>query len=115
MSRVCDQLTVHMMVRNEEYWIWFAVTAALEGCGRLMLWDTGSEDRTLELARAVADDRLHIERVAVPNNRRLCDVRNAMLDATDTDFFAIVDGDEVWPPTLWTQVEAYTRDPGCDA
>lgn len=115
MIRAGNQLTVHMMVRNEEFWIWFALAAALDGCDRLMLWDTGSEDRTLDIAQSVADDRLHVERVAVSKSQRLCEVRNDMLDATETDFFAIVDGDEVWPPSLWRQVEAHTRDPRCDA
>ena len=108
------ELTVHMMVRNEEYWIRFALLSAIERGNRVFLWDTGSEDRTVALARMVPEERVTLRRLGPVASNGLCDVRNQMLAETTTPWFAIVDGDEVWPPGLWREVAAFMADPHCN-
>jgi len=114
MNRLRDELTVHMMVRNEEHWIWFAVLSALPFCQRLMAWDTGSDDRTLDILADIDDPRLSVVSLGPTAADCLVATRNQMLKQTDTPWFAIVDGDEVWTDATWRVVDKHTSDASCD-
>ena len=46
--QICD----HTLVKNEERYLWFAVTSVIEHIDKVMLWDTGSTDNT----RKIIDD-----------------------------------------------------------
>lgn len=107
-----DALTVHCLIRNEENWIWFALQSALPFCKQLFLWDTGSSDRTLDVVRQIASSRMHFRQVGEVPADELVQLRNAMIAETTTDWFALVDGDEVWPPALWAEIGYCTCDEG---
>lgn len=44
-------ITVHTLVKNEERYLWFAVTSVIDYVDKMLLWDTGSTDRTIQLIK----------------------------------------------------------------
>jgi glycosyltransferase involved in cell wall biosynthesis len=110
MMAVSENLTVHCVVRNEERWIWFALHAALPFCERLMLWDTGSTDETLEIMRCIDSPKIVFRECGPVDAESLTDLRNEMIQETRTDWIAIVDGDEIWPPAAWLEIAHQRRD-----
>ena len=41
------------MVRNEEFWIWYALTSVAPHVDEILVFDNGSEDRTVEVVRGM--------------------------------------------------------------
>lgn len=107
---VGDDLTVHCIVRNEERWVWFAVRAALPFCERLLLWDTGSTDGTLEIVRQLASPKITFRQCGNVDAVSLTGLRNEMIRQTRTGWFAVVDGDEVWTPACWVEAAHRRRE-----
>jgi len=119
-------LTAHVMVRNEPL-IYYAVRSIYDYVDKVMLWDTGSYDaHTLgDIHALVLFDRRHARKITVRHTDIDVDetgwtvdtwhamqkanrgrytkgkVRRAMIRETKTDWFMIVDGDEVhYPQTM---------------
>src|SRR3989442_5029334 len=97
MSSPWDDITVHCLVRNEENWIWFALQASLPFCRRMLLWDTGSNDRTLEIVRAIGAENLEVREVGLRQADQLLHLRKQMIGVTRTPWFAVVDRDDGLP------------------
>ena len=111
-------VTAQIMVRNEPLLI-YAVRAVYPHVDEVMLWDTGSYDchtlSDIDQLRAEDPDRkLHVKHVKIEVDETKWNVRTwhqmqvrgrgkktkgvvrkQMLDATKTDWFLIVDGDEI--------------------
>jgi hypothetical protein len=113
-----DNLTVHCMVRNEPF-VYYAVKSVYDLAGKILLYDTGSYDKhTLEdiqtLIAEDVDEKIVFKEIPIEvdetkwnknNFRQLCQatkgkrgkwvVREIMIKDTDTEYFLILDGDEV--------------------
>lgn len=90
-------ISAHVLFKNEEKWLWYSACSVIDHVDKLLLWDTGSTDRSWEIAILIKEK--YPNKVIL--NRVLGDfdeakVRQEMLDATDTDWFIVVDGDEIW-------------------
>lgn len=92
-------ITVHTLVQNEEKYLWFSVMSVIDFVDRVLIWDTGSSDNTLEIIKFL--DKTNPGKIVFkevgnvsPDNYSL--VRQQMLDETKTDWMVLVDGDEVW-------------------
>ena len=42
-----NDITVHCVVKNEERWIWFAINSILDIAEKILVYDTGSTDKTV--------------------------------------------------------------------
>ena len=113
-----DKLTAHIMVRNEPF-VWYAVQSVYQYVDEILLWDTGSTDaHTLAditlLVREDFDQKIRFKSVSIDvdetgwSEGRVAEyqakgrgkhtkgiVRQEMIEATRTEWFLIVDGDEV--------------------
>jgi hypothetical protein len=111
-------LTAHIMVRNEPF-VAYAIRSVYDYVDKIMVWDTGSSDDHThdDITDAVFADRRgkisakfvlvdvdetrwttqnwHAMRAASRGKYTKGVVRKEMIDATETDWFMIVDGDEV--------------------
>ena len=109
-------LTAHIMVRNEPF-VRYAIRSVLPYVEKVMTWDTGSNDsHTVHdiIDEMSASDRVsakfvqievdetrwttqdwHKLRAQSADKFTKGNVRQEMIDATETDWFIIVDGDEV--------------------
>jgi len=111
-------LTVQSVVRNEPF-IWYAIKSVYDYADKILLYDTGSYDKyTLkDLEQLLEEDvsnKIHFKRLlldfdetqwTIDNLKEFAEknkgklsvgkVRQIQIDDTDTEFFMVVDGDEV--------------------
>jgi len=93
------QIWAHTLVKNEEKYLWYSVASVIDYVDRLLLWDSGSTDRTLEICQALKQrypEKIDFKKVLMRTAQEFPKARQKMLDATGADWFLIVDGDEVW-------------------
>jgi len=99
-------LTVHCLIRNEEQFIRPAILSILPLATRVLVYDTGSTDRTLEILSSIQRDlsavpdttgKLEIVHKTFTQPRELNGFRNEMIERTTTEWFMLVDGDEIYP------------------
>ncbi|MBW4520383.1 MAG: glycosyltransferase [Scytolyngbya sp. HA4215-MV1] len=75
----------------------------------LLLVDDGSPDRSVEICQQFSDPRIRLIRQA---NRGACAARNQGMRAATGDYYAFLDGDDLWrPEKLEKHVEHLARSP----
>ena len=93
------KIFAHTLFKNEERWLWFSVTSVIDHVDKLLLWDTGSTDRSWEIATLLKNkypSKIDLKEFGEVTPTTFTKVRQEMLDATDSDWFLIVDADEIW-------------------
>lgn len=88
------------MVINEERFVWYALQSVLPFVDKIMVWDTGSSDRTVELIHSIKSDKIEFKEVGLVDAYSHTQTRVNMLAVTDKkkfDWLLILDGDEIWP------------------
>lgn len=89
----------HTLVKNEERFIWYSVMSVIAHVDKVLIWDTGSTDKTVEIIDEIRKrypKKVAFREVGEVNPESFTKVRQEMLDATTADWFLLVDGDEVW-------------------
>lgn len=89
----------HTLVRNEERFVWFAVMSVIEYVEKILIWDTGSNDKTVKIIKEIKrkyPKKVNFKEVGEVTPKRFTQVRQEMLEATLSDWFIVVDGDEIW-------------------
>lgn len=90
---------VHTLVKNEERYLWYAVMSVVDHVDKILLWDTGSTDKTVEIIKEIQKikgEKIDFREVGSVDSEKFTQIRQQMLDQTKSDWFLIVDGDEVW-------------------
>lgn len=90
---------VHTLVKNEEHYLWYTVMSVIEHVDKILLWDTGSTDKTVEIIKElqkIKGEKIDFKEVGSVDPEQFTRVRQEMLDQTKSDWFLILDGDEVW-------------------
>lgn len=90
-------ITVHTLVKNEEVWIKPALEAVLPHVDSLLVWDTGSTDSTAAIIESIKSPKIKFKQCGPVDREGLVKLRNEQIKATKTDWFLLVDGDEIWP------------------
>ena len=75
----------HTLVKNEERYLWFAVTSVIEYLDKLLLWDTGSKDNTVKIAKELQNkypNKIDFKEVGEVDISEFTSVRKEMLDQT---------------------------------
>lgn len=91
--------TVQTLVKNEARFLWYSVMSVAHHVDKILLWDTGSTDDTLKIAeeiKKVLGNKVDFQKFVAKTPEDVSALRQKMLDKTETDWFLIVDGDEVW-------------------
>lgn len=91
------EITVHCLVRNEERFVRQAILSVLPLAQRVLVYDTGSTDATLDILSSFQSDRIEIVQKRASSSRELTEYRNEMIERTTTEWFMLVDGDEIYP------------------
>jgi len=86
------KITAHMIVKNEENFVWYAVNSVVNFVDGMMIWDQGSTDRTVEIVKTINNPKITLKK-AFENVQIL---RQKMLEETNADWIFILDGDEIW-------------------
>lgn len=89
----------NMIVKNEGRYIWFAITSIINSLDKILIYDTGSSDDTVEIVKILKQkfpQKILFNEVGAVDSFRLTSLRQKMLDETKSDWLLIIDGDEVW-------------------
>lgn len=90
------KLVTHTLVKNEQRWLWFAITSVLEHVDEMLIWDTGSTDQTVDLIKHIHSPKIKFKEIGSVDPATHSKARQAMLDQTQADWLMILDGDEIW-------------------
>lgn len=93
------KIWAHTLFKNEERWLWFSVTSVINHVDKLLLWDTGSTDRSWKIAKLLKErykDKIDLKQFDEVTPESFSKARQAMLDATKADWFIVLDADEIW-------------------
>ncbi len=93
------KIWAHTLVKNEERYLWFAVRSVIDYIDKILIWDTGSSDNTLKIIsylKKLYPNKVLFKEVGEVDIYEFTNVRQRMLDETKSDWFMILDGDEVW-------------------
>lgn len=93
------KIWAHTVFKNEERWLWYAVTSVIDHVDKLLLWDTGSTDRSWEIAMLLKEkygDKIEVKKYGDTTPETFTMLRQDMLDITKSDWFIVVDADEIW-------------------
>jgi glycosyltransferase involved in cell wall biosynthesis len=91
------EITVHCMVRNEERFVQPAILSILPLAQRVLVYDTGSTDATLSIVSSLQNDKIEVVRKNISHSNDISEYRNEMIERTKTEWYMLVDGDEIYP------------------
>lgn len=95
-----NKIIVHCLIKNEENFIWYALQSILPFVDKIMVWDTGSEDKTVEIVKSIKSSKINFREIGNVDQNSFTKARDDMLKATDKqkyNWLMILDGDEIWP------------------
>lgn len=89
------------MIKNEGRWLWYSVGSVIDHVDKILLWDTGSTDSSLEVEKELEKKYpgkiiLKTRDQNFPEEFSEAKERQEMLDETTADWFLVLDGDEIW-------------------
>ena len=95
-------ITAHCLVKNEENFVGTAIKSVLPHVDKLIIFDTGSQDATVNIIRDLIEESPEREKILFEEKGEIdvaghTKLRNEMVEKTHTDWFMVLDGDEVWP------------------
>ena len=105
-----NKIVVHCIVKNEENFIWYALQSVLPFVDKIMVWDTGSGDKTVEIIKSIKSSKIDFVEKGPVDSNSFTGVRNEMIQATDKqkyNWLMILDGDEIWPDSSITKIVKY--------
>ncbi|TSC87762.1 MAG: family 2 glycosyl transferase [Microgenomates group bacterium Gr01-1014_7] len=90
---------VNTIVNNEENFIWFSVMSVIDHVDKVLIYDTGSTDKTVEIIKkiiALKVNKIILKQVGEVDTNEFPKVRQEMLDVSQADWILVLDGDEIW-------------------
>lgn len=95
------KITAHTIVKNEERFIWYSVMSVIDFVNEYIIWDMGSRDKTYEILKELCFDprtkgKIKLKRFEPGWHFDEKKFRQEILNATSSDWFIVVDGDEIW-------------------
>lgn len=89
----------HTLVKNEARWLWYSVSSVVEHVDKVMLWDTGSTDGSRQIEKELVKrwpDKIVLRQRIQKTAEEFTEVRQEMLEETGSDWFLVLDADEIW-------------------
>lgn len=93
------KIFANAIVNNEENFIWFALMSVIDYVDKILVWDSGSTDKTVEIIKEVAkikNDKIDFKQVGSVDKNEFTIMRQKMLDESPCDWILLLDGDEIW-------------------
>ncbi len=94
------KIWVHCIVHNEDQFLWYAIKSVIDHIDKVLLWDTGSTDKTSEIAELLKNeypDKIEFQEKGDVSVDQFTQLRQEMLEQSKCDWILLVDGDEIWP------------------
>lgn len=93
------KIWVNTIVNNEENFLWFAIMSVVDHVDKVMVWDTGSTDKTVDVAKMLINkfgNKIIFRECGEVDKDEFTKLRQQMLDQSVCDWILILDGDEIW-------------------
>lgn len=93
------KIWANTIVNNEENFVWFSVMSVVDYVDKVLIWDTGSNDRTVQIIKEIIKikgDKIQFKEIGEVDKYRFSALRQEMLDQSQCDWVLILDGDEIW-------------------
>ena len=106
------KIWAHLLVCNEERYVWYAVMSVIDHVDKVLLWDTGSTDKTIRIIKEIKrlrKDKVELNLLGKVTPEEFTNVRQEMLNQTKSGWLIIVDGDEVWWDNAITKLTEIIR------
>lgn len=89
------KITAHVLLKNEENFVWYSIMSVINYVDRIIIYDTGSDDKTINIIRKIDNPKIILREV---KNNKFDEeaLRQQMLDETTSDWFIVLDADEIW-------------------
>lgn len=90
---------VNTIVNNEENFIYFAIMSVVDFVDKVLVWDSGSTDNTVEIIKEVKKikgDKIDFREVGRVDREGFTKMRQAQLHQSKSDWILVLDGDEIW-------------------
>jgi len=84
------------LVRNEERWVWYAIKSVLDHLDKILVWDTGSTDKTVQIIKSIKSPKIFFRQYGPVTPGTFVNARQEMIEATQADWLFLIDGDEIW-------------------
>lgn len=97
-------ITAHMIVKNEDQWVWYAINSVLPYVDTFLITDTGSTDHTLDLIRRVRSPKIKLTQTQIQVPADMTRARNDQIVATSTEWIWLVDGDEIYSHSAASEI-----------
>lgn len=104
-------ITAHMIVKNEDQWVWYAINSVLPYVDTFLITDTGSSDNTVSLIKSIESPKIHFKSVVAKTRADVTRVRSDQLKRTRTPWVWIVDADEIYPSKTAKECLNLTKNP----
>lgn len=93
------KIWANTIVNNEENFIWFSIMSVLDYVDKILIYDSGSNDKTVEIIKKIQQlksDKIIFKEVGEVDKLQFTKMRQKMLNDSICDWILILDGDEVW-------------------
>lgn len=93
------KIWVNTIVHNEENFIWFAVMSVVDFVDKVLIYDSGSTDKTVDIIKEIQKikgEKIEFSEIGALDEYQFTKARQEMLDKSNCDWILIVDGDEIW-------------------
>lgn len=93
------KIWANTIVNNEENFIWFALMSVIDFVDKVVIYDTGSTDKTVEIIKEIQKrnkDKIIFEEVGKVLQNEFPKLRQKMLEESNCDWILVLDGDEIW-------------------
>lgn len=89
------KITAHVLLKNEENFVWYSIMSIINYVDKILIYDTGSDDKTVDIIKKINDPKIILREI---KNNKFDEekLRQQMLDETTTDWFIVLDADEIW-------------------
>ncbi len=93
------KIWANTIVNNEENFIWFALMSVIDFVDQILVYDTGSTDKTVEIIKEIQKNKKNkiiLKEVGQSDGNEFPKLRQKMLDESKCDWIIVLDGDEIW-------------------
>lgn len=106
------EITAHIIVRNEDRYIWYAIQSVLPFVQKCLIYDTGSDDNTVPIINSIDSEKIRFKEYAAHDITEIGKLRQLQIEETETDWFWIVDGDEMYPTSVCHEIRQIVKGNG---
>ncbi|KKS98608.1 MAG: family 2 glycosyl transferase [Candidatus Gottesmanbacteria bacterium GW2011_GWA2_43_14] len=103
------KITVHMLVKNEDRFVWYSLASVLPYADRVLICDSGSSDETYRILKSFSDPKISLKREKAETAQDVSRLRQSQLEKTGGGFIWLVDGDEVYPGETASEIRKIVK------